>query len=231
MQPYFFPYLGYFQLMKAVDVFVVYDNIQFSKKGWIQRNRMLLNGKDEIFSLPLKKDSDFLDIKDRRLADDYLDRNKKTLRKFENAYAKAPYFHEIFPLLQRCFLFEHQKNLFDYLLFSINELRSFLNIKSDLKISSELEGDGERLKGGIRVMRLCKRLNAIMYINPIGGQQLYNKVEFKEHGLLLNFLRMREFHYRQLGEIDFIPNLSIIDVMMFNDRSDIAMLLENYDLI
>jgi hypothetical protein len=231
MQPYFFPYLGYFQLMNAVNIFIVYDNIQFSKKGWIQRNRILHNGKDELFSLPLKKDSDFLDIKDRRLADDYLIKNKKTLRKIEDAYSKAPHFQEVFPLIQKCFLFERQNNLFDFLLFSINELRSFLSIKSDIKISSELEGQDDRLKNKTRVIHLCKKINAATYINPIGGQQLYSKLEFKNQGLLLEFIKMHELKYRQFDAMNFIPNLSIIDVMMFNSKSDIAMILDNYDLV
>jgi hypothetical protein len=231
MQPYFFPYLGYFQLMNAVDVFVVYDNIQFSKKGWIKRNRILLNGKDEMFSLSLKKDSDFLDIKDRRLADDYLVRNKKTLRKLEQAYSKAPNFYEVFPLLQRCFLFKEQNNLFDFLLFSINQIRLFLRIKSDLIISSALDSQSPPLKSKARVIQLCKKLNATMYINPIGGQKLYDKSEFEEQGLPLKFIRMHEIRYHQFNEIDFIPNLSIIDVMMFNDRDRVVKLLQSYDLI
>jgi hypothetical protein len=231
MQPYFFPYLGYFQLMSSVDVFVVYDNIQFSKGGWIQRNRMLLNGRDEIFSLPLKKDSDFLDIRDRRLADDYIERNKKILRRFENAYSKAPYFREVFPLVQRCFLFEGHENLFDFLLFSISEIGSFLEINPNIKISSELEGDGDRLKNKARVISLCKYLKATIYINPIGGQSLYNKQEFESEGLLLKFIKMRELCYQQFGGREFVPNLSILDVLMFNDRSDVIKLLDNYDLI
>lgn len=231
MQPYFFPYLGYFQLINAVDVFVVYDNIQFSKKGWIQRNRMLLNGKDKMFSLPLKSDSDFLDIKDRRLADDYLVRNKKILRQFEHAYSKAPHFHEIFPLLQRCFLFEEHDNLFDFLLFSINEMRSFLEIESTIKRSSELDGESERFKNKTRVIHLCKKINAATYINPLGGRHLYDKLEFEEQGLLLKFIRMGDIQYRQLDLMDFIPNLSIIDVMMFNDKNIIAKFLDNYNLV
>ncbi len=69
MQPYFFPYIGYFQLINTVDEFVVYDNIEFTKKGWINRNRILVNGKDEYITLPIKKDSDFLHVKDRFLAE------------------------------------------------------------------------------------------------------------------------------------------------------------------
>ena len=231
MQPYFFPYLGYFQLINAVDIFIVYDNIQFTKKGWGRRNRMLLNGKAKMFSLPLKNASGFLDIKERCLADDYLLTNKKTLRQLENAYSKAPHFHKVFPLLQRCFLFKKHDNLFDFLLFSINEICSFLEIESTIKISSVLDDEGECLRNKKRIIRLCEKLNATMYINPIGGQQLYDKSEFDEQGLILKFLKMHKIQYQQLDSMNFIPNLSIIDVMMFNDKSTIKNFLGNYDLV
>ena len=71
MQPYFFPYIGYFQLIKSVDEFVIYDNIQYTKKGWINRNRILVNGTDYLISLPLKKDSDYLNVVDRQLAESW----------------------------------------------------------------------------------------------------------------------------------------------------------------
>lgn len=230
MQPYFFPYLGYFQLINAVDVFIVYDNIQFSKGGWIQRNRMLLNGKEEIFSLPLKKASDFLDICDRHLADDYLLRNKKTLRKLENAYLKAPYFHEVFPLLQNCFLYERHNNLFDFLLFSIKQVLRFLNIETEIKISSEIED--VRLRNVSRVINLCKKTQGSIYINPIGGQKIYSKQEFAAQGVDLKFLRTRDtITYRQFDDLEFVPNLSIIDVLMFNARSEVSLLLSEYDLV
>src|SRR5690606_18130129 len=114
MQPYFCPYIGYFQLMNAVDKFVVYDNIQYTKKGWINRNRILMNGKDQLFSLPVKKDSDYLNINQRFLSDDFDGEKKKLLNKFKGAYNKAPYFKEIFPLLQEI-INDDSNNLFDYI--------------------------------------------------------------------------------------------------------------------
>ena len=216
--------------MNAVDTFVVYDNVEFSKKGWIQRNRILLNGKDELFSLPLKRASDFLDIRERKLANNYLETNKKTLRKLENAYSRAPNFKMIFPIIQRCFLFEDHKNLFEFLLFSITEMRSLLSIKTELKVSSAIEGD-ERLKNKIRVLRLCKILNATTYINPIGGQKLYSKSDFEKQGVELKFLKMREFNYPQQSVKEFVPSLSIIDVLMYNDMMNVTTFLYNYDLL
>src|SRR5690554_2832006 len=94
MQPYFLPYLGYWQLLNCVDTFVVYDDVEFTKKGWIHRNRYLSNGSDQMFSLPLKKDSDYLDVRDRYLADSWESEKIKLRRKIEGAYKKAPYFSE-----------------------------------------------------------------------------------------------------------------------------------------
>src|ERR1700680_880113 len=94
MQPYFFPYIGYFQLIDSVDLFIVYDNIKYTKKGWINRNRILLNGKDVTLSLPLKSDSDFLDIRDRELAADF--NREKLVNQLSGAYRRAPYFRQVF---------------------------------------------------------------------------------------------------------------------------------------
>ena len=96
MQPYFLPYIGYFQLIAAADLFIIYDNIKYTKKGWINRNRMLLNGTDKLFSLPLKKDSDFLDIVGREISQDF--NPDKLLNQFKGAYIGAPYFVEVYPL-------------------------------------------------------------------------------------------------------------------------------------
>ena len=103
MQPYFLPYIGYYQLINAVDTFIVYDNIKYTKKGWINRNRFLFNGRDETFTIPLKNDSDYLDIYQRSLSKDYLIYNRKTLRKIEQSYRKAPNFDTVFPIIEEIF--------------------------------------------------------------------------------------------------------------------------------
>ena len=108
MQPYFFPYIGYFQLIQSVDIFVVYDNIKYTKKGWINRNRMLLNGKDVMFTLPLKKDSDLLDVRERELATDF--NCNKLLNQIKGVYGGAPYFEQTFPLVKSIVRYE-DKNL------------------------------------------------------------------------------------------------------------------------
>jgi hypothetical protein len=226
MQPYFFPYLGYFQLMNCVDIFVVYDNIEYTKKGWINRNRFLLRGQAEYFTIPLQKGSDYLQIRDRRIADDF-DR-VKFLNRIREAYRAAPYFDEAFFLLSR--LVENQsKSLFDFLNFSLNELAKCLEISSRIIVSSEIPID-HSLKGASKVLEICRTLGASTYINAIGGLSLYSREAFANNGLELRFIEMLPRTYPQFrGE--FVPNLSILDVMMFNSKDEIRSMLGQYRLI
>lgn len=227
MQPYFMPYLGYFQLMNAVDKFVIYDDIQFTKKGWINRNRICLNGKSNIFSIPLKKDSDYLNINQRCLADETDAAIQKILRQIKNAYAKAPYFKNVFPLFERIFL-NRQKNLFHFIYASILIVREYLAITCELIISSELKIDNS-FKGQDKVIEICKVLGAVQYFNPIGGIELYDKAFFKSNGINLYFLEMNAVEYNTIDQ--FIPSLSIIDVLMFNSKEETKELLKAYSLI
>lgn len=227
MQPYFLPYIGYFQLIAAVDTFIVYDNIKYTKKGWFNRNRMLLNGADAMFSLPLKKDSDSLDVVQRELAVDF-DR-KKLLNQFKGAYGRAPLFEQNYPLLERIVRYE-ETNLFRYIHHSISELCAHLGIKTMIKISSEINID-HALKGQDKVLALCAATGADTYINSIGGLDLYAKEDFYARGIELKFIKARPFEYVQLGA-PFVPWLSIIDVLMFNSLNTVRTCInENYELI
>jgi len=211
MQPYFFPYIGYFQLIKSVDVFVVYDNIKYTKKGWINRNRMLQNGKDVMFSIPLKNDSDSLDVCERELSTDF--NRDKLLNQFKGAYRFAPYFEQTFLLVEsivRC----EDNNLFRFLHNSIVATCNYLDIDTEIKISTEVTID-HNLKSQDKVIALCEALGASAYINAIGGIELYSKEAFSNKGIDLKFIKSMPFEYTQLGG-EFVPWLSIIDVMMFN---------------
>jgi WbqC-like protein family len=211
MQPYFFPYIGYFQLIAAADTFVVYDNIKYTKKGWINRNRLLRNGEPVVFSLPLKSDSDSLDVRDRSLASDF-DR-KKLLNAIASAYQRAPYFCETFRLISDVVLFEEQ-NLFRYLHNCLKRTCEHLGLGTEIVISSDVDID-HTLRGQEKVIALCEALGATTYLNPIGGVDLYSTEAFAAKGVVLKFLRSTPFEYTQFGG-PFVPWLSIIDVMMFN---------------
>ena len=226
MQPYFFPYIGYFQLIAAVDVFIVYDNIKYTKKGWINRNRMLQNGKDVIFSLPLKSASDCLDVRERELAADF--NREKILNQFKEAYRRAPYFKDIFQLVEQI-VFYKDANLFCFLYNSFVRTCEHLEITTEIKISSDIAINHD-LKNQDKVLALCAAVGATTYVNAIGGIELYSKESFRENGIELQFIKSKPFEYPQLIE-PFIPWLSIIDVMMFNSLNVIKSRLAEFYLV
>ncbi len=212
MQPYFLPYLGYWQLLKAVDVFVLYDNIKYTKKGWINRNRILSQGKVETISLPLTKSSDFNQIFQKNLVPNYIEELEKLKRKVIGAYGKAPCFEAGINLYESATPL-HTNNLFEFLLISIKAIAQILGIKTQIIPSSELLVNHE-LKGQDRVIDICKNLKADTYINPPGGISLYSHLEFQLQGLELRFISPNILQYQQFYSSDFTENLSILDVVM-----------------
>ena len=211
MQPYFLPYIGYFQLIANSDQFVIYDDIQFTKKGWIHRNRYLRNGEAALFTLPLRKDSDYLDVRDRQISESY-DANKM-LAQIMNAYRKAPEFTKVIPVIDE--IFKHQdRNLFRFVQFSLIRICAFLEIETPIIASSSL-GDSTMFKGQNRVLAICDAVGATEYVNPIGGTHLYSSFDFRTRGIELQFMRRLDVSYTQFTA-PFVPDLSIIDILMFN---------------
>lgn len=228
MQPYFFPYIGYFQLINSVDEFIIYDNIQYTKKGWINRNRILCEGKDRLISLPLKKDSDYLNVVDRNLSESWVKDKNKMLNIIKSSYIKSPYFNEVFELISDCLSYK-EFNLFKFIHNSILLINNFLDIKTPVIISSTLNVD-HNLKSQNKVLSLCKERKSNFYINTIGGVDLYDKKIFKDNGINLMFIKSNPIQYKQFDD-NFIPWLSIIDVMMFNSKEKIKDYLNNYTLL
>lgn len=226
MQPYFLPYLGYWQLLATVDRFVVYDNIQYTKKGWINRNRFLRDGSDAYLTLPLKKASDYLNVSERELADDF-DRDK-LLRSLAGSYHRAPHFDTVFPVVERI-VQAPMMNLFAFLQNSLTEMAGFLEIRTPMVVSSTLDID-HALHSERKVLALCRAMGADRYLNPIGGQALYSQAAFAAHSIRLEFLRMRPIEYSQ-GSGAFVPNLSIVDVLMFNSKETVRTMLSEADVI
>ncbi len=227
MQPYFLPYIGYFQLIAAADIFIVYDNIKYTKKGWINRNRMLRDGEPVTFSLPLKKDSDSLDVRERDLAADF--DPDKLLNQFDSAYRKAPHFTSTWPVIEEILRHE-DRNLFGFLHHSIVRICSHLGITTEIRTSSDIVID-HSLKNQDKVLALCGAAGANLYVNPVGGMELYSKDEFSTKGVDLRFLRSKELVYPQFRK-SFVPWLSILDVMMFHDLKSLHDVIETgYELI
>lgn len=225
MQPYFFPYIGYFQLIAATDLFIVYDNIKYTKKGWINRNRLLQGGRAALFSLPLKADSDFREVRERELAADFS--ADKFLDRIGGAYRRAPYFAETFQLIEQVVRHE-DRNLFGFIHHSIVRTCEHLGIATGIRVSSTIDIDHD-LKSQDKVLALCRAVGADTYVNAIGGTELYAREDFSARGIALKFLQSKPIGYSQFGG-EFVPWLSIIDVMMFNPKAAIAGLLDEYAL-
>jgi hypothetical protein len=226
MQPYFLPYIGYWQLLAAVDRFVIYDNIKYTKKGWINRNRFLRDGSDVFFTLPLKKGSDFLNIDQRAIADDF--DPDSLLKPIESAYRKAPHFASAFAVFE-AIVRSTPRNLFEFLHNGLRLTAEYLEIKTPIVVSSSVAIDHE-LKGEDKVIALCGALGATRYVNFIGGREMYAVEHFNAAGIDLKFIRSRPIEYPQFDR-PFVPSLSILDVMMFNSRDTVRGMVGAYDLV
>lgn len=228
MQPYLFPYLGYFQLIAAVDTYVVLDDVQYIKGGWINRNRILLNGQPKLFTFSVKHSSYNLNINERTFTDFWEKDKKKFLNLVSQSYVKAPNFKQVLSILKEILEFS-DNNVANFTTNSIKLLCKHMKIKTPIITSSKMKRD-TTLKREYMVQDIVKRQEGNEYINAIGGKELYSKEQFENNKIKLYFIKMNELNYSQFGSI-FIPNLSIIDVLMFNDVTRIIKMLKAYTLV
>jgi hypothetical protein len=229
MQPYFFPYIGYFQLINAVDQYVVYDDVNYIKNGWINRNRCLVNGESKLFTLSVDGASSYKFINETMILENKLYKTReKLLKTIKMAYAKAPYFNVVYDLLLEVIGFE-ENNISIYNTNSISAICNYLNIGTKILLSSSMKKDYS-LSAQDKVVSICNSLSTRVYINPIGGKSLYDWDYFKKMGIDLFFLKTNAgIKYHQYGDI-FVPNLSIIDVLMFNSISEVSTMLDMHTL-
>ncbi len=227
MQPYFLPYIGYMQLMSAVDTFVLYDDVAFINRGWINRNRLLINGQEHLFTVPLRDASQNKRINEVHLADDPKWRSK-LLKTIEQGYRKAPYYQAVMPITEKIVNFATD-SIADLVHVSLLELNQYIGLSTRLIQSSSIYNNVE-LKAQERILDICRQENATGYINPIGGIELYDKPTFALAGVNLNFIKAKPVEYPQFKG-DFIPWLSIVDVLMFNDIATVQAFLGEYELV
>lgn len=227
MQPYFIPYIGYWQLLNAVDKYIVYDDVNFIKGGWINRNRILINGEPKYFNIQMRGASSNKKINEIEVAVDVAIINKN-IRVIQAAYSKAPYYADVYPIIEEilnCKL----TNLAEYIVYSIKTICSYLGITTEIILSSTLEKDNS-LKGQDKVLDICSMFGATEYYNAIGGRTLYSFDKFLERGIRLVFLKTDNIEYSQFCN-EFQPNLSILDVMMFNSKEKLRKMLGEFSLI
>lgn len=227
MQPYFLPYIGYWQLLNAVDKYVIYDDVNYIKRGWINRNRILVGKEAKFITIKVKAASQNKLINELDIALEAKDR-MILLRTIEENYKKAPFFKEVFLVIEEIINYQ-EDNLAKFIEFSLRKICGYLNITTELILSSELKKDTS-LRAEDKILEICKELNATEYYNAIGGQELYSVENFKKEGIELKFLETEKIEYEQFDN-EFIPYLSILDLMMFNSVEKIKEDLEKYKLV
>ncbi len=225
MQPYFLPYIGYFQLINAVDEYVIYDDVNYIKRGWINRNKMLLNGNDFLFTINLVDASQNKLINEVELSDN----QPKLLKTIEAAYKKAPFFSDVFPMIDEIVCYEN-KNLAKYTANSVIKVCKYLEMNTKFIFSSDIKEKNNSLKCQEKIIEICNILQAKQYINAIGGMELYDRALFERIGIDLHFLKPKPIEYKQFGH-PFVCNLSILDVLMFNSVEQIRTFLLQYELV
>ncbi len=224
MQPYLFPYIGYWQLVNAVDFFVLLDDVNYINKGFINRNYLLLKNQKFKFTLELKGVSQNKIIKNINIGC-----NSEKIRKtIFHAYKKSPNFNKVYNLVNETLKYSDNSNLADTLFNSIEQIINYLGIRTKLLRSSNIEIN-ENLRGQEKIIRICKSLNCSYYFNNFSGSKLYDPFTFSKYGIKLEFLKAKVMRYKQFNN-DFIPNLSIIDVLMFNNLEKIEQMLLNYEI-
>lgn len=227
MQPYIFPYIGYFQLINVVDRFVIFDDVNYINKGWINRNRILVNNAAYTFTIPLKEASQNKLIKDIEIDGNTPWRNK-LVKTIQQSYAKAPHYAAVFPLVKDI-IYHTETNLAAFITHSLKTLAEFTGISTEI-IPSSQKYPNRQLRGEERIIDICINEGADEYVNSIGGQELYSKNNFAEKGIKLFFVKSKDIRYKQYRQ-PFVPGLSIIDVLFFCSKEEIKALLAEAELV
>jgi hypothetical protein len=229
MQPYLFPYIGYFQLISAVDKFIIYDDVYYIKQGWINRNRILVNNKPVYFSVPLKNASSYALIKETKVCTEMFNGWKdKFLRTLEQSYKKTPFYNETTALVEKV-LQSHVESIAALAFKSICYVAEYLEIKTTI-IETSAVFENSHLKSQERIIDICMQEKASQYINAAGGIDLYQKEDFEKNNIALNFIQPKLAPYKQFNNA-FISGLSIIDVLMFNPKEKVRQFLFDYQLL
>lgn len=225
MQPYLFPYIGYFQLLSTVDRFIIYDDVNYIKGGWINRNRLLFNGNVSYFGIQTKNASSYSKINKQEIASTNDNNIKKLKRSIQQNYKQAPHFDEVNELI--CEVLDKDfKFINEFALLSIKLVMKYLKINTEIVDSSTVYNN-DHLSGTDRVISICKFEGTDIYVNLYGGRELYSKDYFEKNGLELKFLKPIQMDYPQFSS-SFFPWLSIIDILMHNSIDQVKVMLNSY---
>lgn len=226
MQPYLFPYLGYFQLIAVADLFVFYDDVDFITQGWINRNRILINDKPSYFTVPCRNVSQNRKIKEVIISNNW--RRDKILKKISLTYANSSEFDAFFPVIKKV-IEDSGQYISTLAQDSVIEVASYLDMDVDFHCSSDLPVP-ESIGRAERLIEITKHFGAKTYINMEGGKALYDKSYFASKGVALQFLEPSLLPYQQFNAEVFEPGLSIIDVIMNVPKSEVRTMLQEFQL-
>jgi len=220
MQPYFFPYLGYFDLINRVDLWIIFDTPQYIRHGWVNRNRILHpNSGWQYILVPTMKHSQSSKINQIEISYKY-DWKKKIIGQLMHYKKNASYYADVIGIVEDCFLYS------DYNLSKLNtqiitKICAKLQITTKILTFSEMKLDMQPVLGpGDWALNICKAMNASEYINPPGGESLFDKKKFTENGIKLSIQSFKNIEYF-CKNYNFVPDLSIIDVLMWNSPEEI----------
>lgn len=224
MQPYLFPYIGYFQLINHADTFVFFDDVSYIKKGYINRNNYIVNGNKKLVTLPVLKAS-----QNKKINQLYFVENVGFfLKTIYLNYKKSKYFDCVYPLIEKA-LTVPDKGIVNVCMVSTKLILDYLNIDKDIVLSSEVNYSRDA-DAPAKVISICQTLNASHYINPIGGRNIYDKSVFDSENIKLSFLKTNFAEYKQNSEV-FYPGLSILDVLMSCSKETVLIELNNFELV
>ena len=222
MQPYLFPYIGYFQLIMSSDIFVIYDDVNYIKKGFINRNSILLDGTPYRFTISVPSASQNKQINELQ----YSQEVGKLLKTIESAYIKAPFFKQVFPIIEDVLNYQ-SRGIAELCNLSYQKIFEYLGLEKKIILSSILDYDRTQSASN-KLLVVTKKLNGQVYINSPGGRALYDNTMFIPYGIDLKFIEPIIKPYPQLNTNDFISHLSIIDILMNNDRIIVVDHISNF---
>ncbi len=225
MQPYLFPYIGYFQLIMSSDIFVIYDDVNYIKKGFINRNSILLDGTPYRFTISVPSASQNKQINELQ----YSQEVGKLLKTIESAYIKAPFFKQVFPIIEDVLNYQ-SRSIAELCKFSYQEIFDYLGLEKKIILSSILDYDRTQ-SASKKLVDVTKKLNGQVYINSPGGRTLYDKTMFEPFGVKLKFIEPIVKPYIQLNTENFISYLSIIDILMNNDKKTVVEYMSDFSLV
>lgn len=228
MQPYVFPYVGYFQLIASVDTFVFLDNVNYIKGGWINRNQIVLNHQPHFFTIPCEKISQHKKI--NQIVPAFPEKEQQRfLKTIEQAYRKAPFYEQIYSELLSWAKKSHS-NIAEMAADSVLWSCAYLGINRTFELGSVLQVDGTFKDPTARMLNLCEVCNASVYVNMAGGAHLYDPHEFKKNSIQLKFIQPELRPYSKAPNSTYFPGMSILDAMMYLTKQQVLDLIEKTPL-